>query len=60
MKEDYKFVSVKIPVSLVKTIDEQAIVSMRSRTGQIVYMLNQLIESQKNCVTIQPSPSGSE
>lgn len=56
---NHKFVSVKIPIELLKHIDEQAIESMRSRSSQIIFMLNQsMITEMKSCATIQTSPSG--
>lgn len=36
------FVSVRMPKDIIEIIDEQAIEAMRSRSGQIIYLLKQM------------------
>lgn len=51
----YTFVSVRVPTELINYIDELSIEAMRSRSAQIIFILNEYKNNQKINATIAAS-----
>ncbi|MFZ2125399.1 MAG: hypothetical protein WAV01_02120 [Candidatus Saccharimonadales bacterium] len=47
-EQQYKTITLRIPVDLLAVIDEMAIEAMRSRTAQIAYMLESYLRDKND------------